>query len=179
MVHLPPQPATAAVKVRTSVKRPGFYWSYAGVVSGRIMWAIAPSLLALVACSAPPTEPPLDIRLYQQWELQPGDRISDYTVLGGLGDIAIALNGNPAYAPFNGRTQLDTRQCVIFSSPDVPAYLFRLCGLTNPKLGTLNQGEAIGRGDRLQFATLRKQPNGTWAMVEPAKAILERTLRKA
>lgn len=135
-------------------------------------------LLPMGCTKAPSPEAPLSIKLYQSWELQPGDTIADRKVLGGLGDISIALNGNQVYAPFDGRVQRDNRQCLIFSSPDVPAYLFRLCGLDEPHVGEVTQGDAIGRGDLLLFAALRKQPNGTWALVEPAKAILERTLKK-
>lgn len=144
-----------------------------------VSYLLAPALLGLGACSKAPAPAPLEVRLYQKWELQPGDEIAGRAVLGGLGDIVIDLEGNTVYAPFTGRTQLDTRHCVIFSSPDVPAYLFRLCGLSQPHLGELKQGEAIGSGKFLYFAALRKQPNGTWAVVEPAKAILERTLTKS
>ena len=136
------------------------------------------SLLPLGCARTPNSEATLDIKLYQSWELQPGDTIGDRQVLGGLGDISIALKGNQVYAPFDGRTQFDKHHCLIFSSADVPAYLFRLCGLDNPQLGEVNQGDAIGKGELLEFAALRKQPNGTWAIVEPAKAILERTLKK-
>jgi hypothetical protein len=118
----------------------------------------------------------VNVRLYQQWELQPGDTIGGRQVLGGLGDISIDLNGGNAYAPFAGTTQLDQRRCVLFSSPQVPAYLLRLCGLPNPNLGELHQGDIIGSGDALEFATLRKQANGTWAIVEPAKSLLEKVL---
>ncbi len=120
----------------------------------------------------------VDIKLYQSWELQPGDQVGGRSVLGGLGDISIALDGNSVYAPFNGQIQFDKRRCLIFSSPEVPAYLFRLCGLNNPRVGNVTQGDVIGSGRLLQFAALRKQPNGTWAIVEPAKAILERTLKQ-
>jgi hypothetical protein len=148
------------------------------VLLSRIGLVLA-TLLLLAACGAPPTpKPSLDIRLYQKWELQPGDTIAGRLVLGGLGDISIKLDGNNVYAPFDGTTQFDNRRCVIFSSPDVPAYLFRLCGLSDPRLGDLKQGDTIGSGDLLQFAALRKQPNGTWAIVEPARGILERTLAK-
>ncbi len=130
-------------------------------------------------CTSPPKgDPPLSIKLYQTWQLQPGDTIGDRSVVGGLGDISVALDGHNVYAPFDGRTQLDKRRCLFFSSPDVPAYLFRLCGLSDPRLGSVSQGDAIGSGQLLQFAALRKQPNGTWAIVEPAKSILERTLKK-
>jgi hypothetical protein len=136
------------------------------------------ALLPVVGCSAPPPEAPIDLKLYQAWELQPGDSVGGRQVSGGLGDITIALEGNPAYAPFDGRAQIDHRRCLIFSSPDVPAYLFRLCGLDNPRLGRVNRGDVLGKGRSLEFATLRKQPNGTWAIVEPTKEILERTLTR-
>jgi hypothetical protein len=151
------------------------------LVSIRVFVGVAGLLLALLPLGCVRTagnDSTLDIKLYQTWELQPGDTIGDRQVLGGLGDISIALKGNDVYAPFDGQTQLDKRRCLIFSSPDVPAYLFRLCGLNNPQAGDVNQGDVIGKGDLLQFAALRKQPNGTWAIVEPAKAILERTLKK-
>jgi hypothetical protein len=123
-------------------------------------------------------EPPLEIQLYQRWELQPGDTLSGYTVLGGLGDITLALNGKPIYAPFDGKTQWDARRCIIFSTPEVPAYLFRLCGLNQPKLGAIAQGDPLGTATILQFAALRKQANNQWAMVEPSKTILQRALTR-
>lgn len=131
----------------------------------------------LAGCNpTPQVAQTVNIRLYQQWELQPGDQIAGRQVLGGLGDISIALNGGNVYAPFAGKTQLDQRRCVLFSSPQVPAYLFRLCGLSDPRLGGVTQGDIIGNGEILEFATLRKQPNGTWAIVEPAKSLLEKIL---
>lgn len=137
------------------------------------------TLLPVGCTKASSPESPLNIKLYQSWELQPGDKVANRTVLGGLGDISIALDGNHVYAPFDGRAQLDDRRCLFFSSPDVPAYLFRLCGLKEPRVGEVSQGDALGKGDLLLFAALRKQPNGTWAIVEPAKTILERMLKKA
>lgn len=152
-----------------------------GIRSASVIKALGVAIVCLEllsGCTPPDTsEPPLDIRLYQAWQLQPGDTIAGYTVVGGLGDISIALNQNAIYAPFDGRVQRDPKTCVFFSTPDVPAYLFRLCGLKNPRLGSIRQGDAIGNGSTLQFATLRKQPNGTWAIVEPSKDILERMLK--
>jgi hypothetical protein len=140
----------------------------------------AAALFLPLGCSRPPAaEPPIELKLYQSWELQPGDSVGGRKVLGGLGDISIALEGNNVYAPFSGKTQPDKQGCLIFSSPDVPAYLLRLCGLENPHLGNVNQGDVLGKGQSLQFAALRKQANGTWAIVEPAKEILERTLNKS
>ena len=136
------------------------------------------SLFLIGGCTSQPSDQqPIDIKLFQKWELQPGDTIAGYKVLGGLGDISIALKGSPAYAPFDGEAQIDKQGCVFFSTAEIPAYKFRLCGLNAPQLGKLRQGDPIGRGDTMQFAALRKQPDGTWAIVEPAKNILERTLK--
>ncbi len=137
------------------------------------------TLLFLISgCTVqPPEQPLIDIQLFQKWELQPGDTIGGYKVLGGLGDISIALKGGSAYAPFDGEAQIDKRGCVFFSTAEIPAYKFRFCGLNAPQLGNLRQGDPIGKGDTMQFAALRKQPDGKWAIVEPAKNILERTLK--
>ncbi|MBW4520437.1 MAG: M23 family metallopeptidase [Scytolyngbya sp. HA4215-MV1] len=136
-------------------------------------------VVLLTGCSSQASNPPIvDIQLYQQWQLQPGDTIAGRSVTGGLGDISIELDGNAVYAPFDGKVDPTKANCVLFSSPDVPGYLFRFCGLTAPKLGDVLQGDPIGTGNHLEFAALRKQSDGRWAMVEPAKSILERTLRK-
>ena len=73
--------------------------------------------------------------------------------------------------------QIGKQGCVFFSTAEIPAYKFRFCGLNAPQLGNLRQGDPIGKGDTMQFAALRKQPDGKWAIVEPAKNILERTLK--
>jgi hypothetical protein len=138
-------------------------------------------LLLNTACSAShSTEMPRAVQIQQAWQLQPGDVIGEHLVVAGLGDISIELKGGSAYAPFDGLVQPlqpDVKTCVVFSSPEVPAYLFRLCGLKNLRLGAVKLGEVVGTGDYLHFATLRKQTDGTWAMVEPARDILGRILR--
>lgn len=116
-------------------------------------------------------------KLYQSWQLKLGDEIAGSTVTGGLGDISIALNGKSVYAPSAGAAYIDKRGCVYFAGTDTPAYLFRLCGLNAPKLGTLKAGDAIAVGETLQFATLLKQADGSWALVEPDKSLLQRTLQ--
>lgn len=141
----------------------------------RWLWAIAIDGL-LTSCNQP-VEEARNVKLFQQWQLQPGDLVAGRRLVGGLGDLSIELNGNPVYAPFEGKVQLTTKgACVVFSSAEVPGYLFRLCGLDRPKTGALRKGEKIGSGAMLQFATLRQQPNDTWAIVEPSKKILEQTL---
>ncbi len=145
--------------------------------------AVAIVQIATVGCSAMPpifpqsaSEPVRTIQIQQSWQLKPGDTIGDYRIAAGLGDISIELKGGKVYAPFEGRVQPNIPDCVIFSSPEVPAYLFRMCGLNQPRLGAVKQGDAIGSGDYLHFATLRKLPEGTWTIVEPSRSILERLL---
>ncbi len=135
-------------------------------------------LLAIASCTPQPVaEQPLDVQLYQSWELQPGDVVAGYPVTGGLGDISIALKGNSIYAPYDGRLQPNKAGCVMFSSTDVPNYLLRLCGVKNPRFGTRKVGEAIGTAEALQFALLNKRSDGQWALVEPSKQILQQMLQ--
>lgn len=137
-------------------------------------------LWAIAGCSV--MAPPVSVRklqIQQSWELQPGDEIAGYRVAGSLGDVSIELNGASVYAPFDGEVQPnEISGCVLYSSPDVPAYLFRFCGVKGPTLGPVQQGDAIARADQLQFAALRRQPDGTWALVEPAQDILQRSLQR-
>lgn len=145
---------------------------------GRRGLGAAITLLSVSCSTAPlvPSEPPRMIQIQQDWQLQPGDSIGEYQITAGLGDISIELDGGKVYAPFDGRVQPNVRNCVLFSSPDVPAYLFRLCGLNQPRFGSVRQGDVIGSGKSLHFATLRKLPEGTWTIVEPSRSMLERVL---
>jgi hypothetical protein len=155
----------------------------------KAMWDMDLSVLnavlatgALLVCVAgctpqPVAEQPLDVQLFQSWELQPGDVVAGYAVTGGLGDISIALKGNSIYAPYEGRLQPNKPGCVLFSSADVPNYLLRLCGMKNPQFGLRKAGEAIGIAEALQFALLNKRADGQWALVEPSKQILQQMLQ--
>ncbi|MEM6520407.1 MAG: hypothetical protein AAF722_13875 [Cyanobacteria bacterium P01_C01_bin.70] len=136
------------------------------------------SLLSLGACGLPQSEvSPRQIPVQQEWQLQPGSEIGGFQVIGSLGDISIDLNGGNIKAPFDGELQpTDSENCVAYTSPEVPAYLFRLCGVTRPRLGAVQAGQVMARSDVLQFAAMRRQPDGTWAIVEPATEILEKTL---
>lgn len=135
-------------------------------------------MFAIAGCTPQPiVEQPLDVPLYQKWELQSGDVVAGYPVKGSLGDISIALNGNKIYAPYDGRLQPNKPGCVVFSSTDVPNYLLRLCGVKQPQFGQRQTGEAIGTADSLQFAVLNKRSDGLWALVEPSKQILQQMLQ--
>ncbi len=104
---------------------------------------------------------PMKIQTYQKWELQRGDRVHNQPVVSALGDLAIETNGKPTYAPMNGEAKRDQTGCVLFSGTELPGYLFRFCGLTTAKVGTLRKGQVMGTADLLVFATFRKQSNGT------------------
>lgn len=143
--------------------------------------AISSSLIGLgvISCGrSPQSVPPRTLEIQQQWQLQPGSQVAGHTISGSLGDVSVTLEGAPVYAPFDGEIQPFNADCLIYSSPDVPAYLFRLCGLNRTQLGEVEQGDVIGRGEYLQFAALRKQPEGQWAMVEPSRTMLEQMLTR-
>ncbi len=120
--------------------------------------------------------PSRQVKIQQTWELEPGQRVGDYRVVGGLGDISIDLQGNKVWAPFAGDVYPLNKNCVLFSSPEVPAYLLRLCGVQQVNFGAVSQGGRIAKSQILHFATLRKQPDGSWAIVEPSREVLERVL---
>ena len=138
-------------------------------------------VLGLGACGLTQAQvPPRQIPVQQSWTLQPGSEVGGFQVMGGLGDISIDVQGGKVRAPFDGQLQpTDSEACVAFTSPEVPAYLFRLCGVTKPRLGDVKAGQMMGRSQVLQFAAMRRQPDGQWAIVEPATDILEKTLGKS
>ena len=128
-------------------------------------------LTLLTACQSGPP-PPRTITIQQTWELQVGNQVGDYRISSGLGDITLELDGVPVWMPFNGTVQSMDEHCIALTSPEVPAYLFRLCGINRPSLGQHRQGHPIGRAQQLVFAAFRKEPDGTWALVEPATDLI-------
>ena len=154
-------------------------WRSFVVLVRSIGWMAMTSVFLASCNQATDADNNIKLQVYQKWQLQAGEAVKGHTVLAGLGDISIALDGKPVYAPFDGRAQKDQRDCLIFSTPDVPAYLFRLCGLSDLRLGDRQQGEPMGSGAMVHFATLRKQPDGTWAIVEPSRPIIEKILSKS
>ncbi|MEM9486862.1 MAG: hypothetical protein AAGA83_24580 [Cyanobacteria bacterium P01_F01_bin.116] len=122
------------------------------------------------------TPAPRVLNLHQSWSLPIGAEIAGYQVSSSLGDISLNLGGDAVRMPFNGTIEPTEMNCVLVSSDDVPAYLFRLCGLSQTKFGPRQQGQAIGRANHLIFAMLRREPDGTWAMVEPSARFIEKLL---
>ncbi|WP_199312033.1 hypothetical protein [Phormidium tenue] len=137
-------------------------------------------LLGLGGCDRLTPTVPRQIVLKQTWEIESGDRVAGQLVTGSLGDISIRLEGARLRAPFTGQVELAAQgfNCIYFSTPEVPAYLFRYCGVSHPHLGPIEAGTVMGRGRYIHFATLRRQPDGSWAMVEPSDRVLERSLNR-
>jgi hypothetical protein len=134
----------------------------------------------LSSCREEAVASPRSIALDQAWELNLGSVVEGFPVVAGLGDVSLQLRGARIKAPFDGEVQLAAEglDCIFFSSPEVPAYLFRFCGIIRPRPGEFEQGQAMGRANYLHFATMRRQPEGTWAIVEPSTNVLERSLER-
>ena len=134
--------------------------------------------LSLLGCS-PSTPTARSLNLHQSWPLSIGTTIAGYPISSGLGDISLDLNGAIVHMPFDGTVEPTEAGCVLVSSADVPAYLFRLCGLNQIKLGSRQKDQPIGRAQHLVFAMLRREPNGTWAIVEPSPKFIEQLVTKS
>lgn len=148
-----------------------------GSVSSKVIGSVVGIAFLLGGCANSGQVSIRTVPIQQNWELQPGKQIAGYRVASGLGDISIEVKGGSVYAPFDGLLQPnDVEGCYVYTSPDVPAYLFRLCGLQRPRLGDVRQGQSMGKAQFLSFATLRRQPDGKWTMVEPASDVLTRIL---
>lgn len=136
--------------------------------------------IGLAGCSTIAPVVPRQIVLKQTWEIESGDRVAGQLVTGSLGDISVQLRGARLRAPFDGQVELAAKgyHCIYFSAAEVPAYLFRYCGVKRPRLGPIHTGAVMGRGRIVHFATLRRQPDGAWALVEPSDRVLERSLNQ-
>ena len=142
----------------------------------RIRQLAGGGLLTLLSACQAGTPPPRSITIQQTWDLQNGNQVGDYRISSGLGDITLELGGAAVHMPFHGKVQSMSEHCIALTSPEVPAYLFHLCGIQNPNLGQQPQGQAIGRAEQLVFATLRKHPDGPWTLIAPATDLMTRFL---
>ncbi|MBF2034507.1 MAG: hypothetical protein IGR92_03265 [Leptolyngbyaceae cyanobacterium T60_A2020_046] len=152
-------------------------WAY-WLRRGLLLSALLGLGSGLSACRESAIANPRHVAIDQTWELEAGDQVAGYRVAASLGDITIQTDGAVVRAPFTGEVEqaASGTDCVFFSSPEVPAYLFRFCGLRQPRLGSVAAGDRVGRAKFLHFATLRRQPEGTWVIVEPSEMVLERSL---
>jgi hypothetical protein len=149
----------------------------ATVLVGSLL-TLEPTIKNILPQSTPPNDHKISVKLYQKWTVQPGDRIAGKNISGGLGDLSIELGGASVRSPFKGEVRRDDQGDLFLSTPTTPGYLFRLRGLEGAKLGNVQAGDRFGHGKMLHFATLKQQSNGTWAVVEPAKKVLEEILKE-
>ncbi|MEM9505430.1 MAG: hypothetical protein AAGA01_15905, partial [Cyanobacteria bacterium P01_E01_bin.43] len=96
----------------------------------------------MTSCRDQAVAAPRSIAIDQAWELNLGSMVEGFRVVAGLGDVSMHLRGAAVRAPFDGEVQLaaDGDDCIFFSYPEVPAYLFRFCGINRPHIGEVNQG---------------------------------------
>jgi hypothetical protein len=130
-----------------------------------------------------------EIELRKTWGIQAGTAIAKHPIVSGLGDISLAFNGK-ALAPVDGWVEgkfvlvsdgnllQGTPDCVIFSSPQIPAYLSKLCGFKQRNLGLVEQGMPIGQTNGYLHITLfsyRKNEDGksVWVYVSPSPQLIE------
>lgn len=123
-------------------------------------------------------------------DIESGEVIAGQRVIGGLGDISLKFNGS-VKAPVTGVVDSEfvlvtednlidsTRDCIIFSSAQMPAYLLKICGLTGRNLGAVDRGSPIGEtGGKLHISLLsfRQVDNQTkkWIYVSPSKTLIEK-----
>ncbi len=118
------------------------------------------------------------LQLYQNWTIKVGDQFGGVPVVGVLGQVTLKLGGKSAVAPFDGISSLSKSGCLRFDALDVPGYAFQFCGLDNPRVGLVNQGDALGSSNFLSMGVLRRQKNGTFAFIEPATTVLDRVVSK-
>ena len=130
-----------------------------------------------------------EIELRNTWGIQAGNEIAKPPIVSGLGDISLAFNGK-ALAPVDGWVEgkfvlvsdgnllPGTPDCVIFSSPQIPSYLSKLCGLKQRNLGQVERGTPIGQTDGHLHVTLfssrkSEEEMPIWVYVSPSSQLLE------
>lgn len=133
------------------------------------------------------------IEIQKVWGIEAGKVIAGQRVIGGLGDISLEFKGI-VKAPLTGYVEGEfvlvteedliegTRDCIIFSSPQMPAYLLKICGLTRRNLGSIDRGSPIGEtGGKLHISLLsfRKVAHQTnkWIYVSPSETLIEQLVR--
>ncbi|WP_017661921.1 hypothetical protein [Baaleninema simplex] len=139
----------------------------------------------------PPTfETPIvsEVTVASDVSIAAGDEIAERRVVAAFGELSLRTSGK-VFAPFdgwaNGQLVFVTdgtlrsmpSDCTVFSSPQIPNYLLRLCGLGRRHLGYRRLGEALGRADGYLHVTLltyRTEESGDlWVYVPPAASLVQ------
>lgn len=130
-----------------------------------------------------------DFSLRQNWSWLSGSTTGSWTVVGGLGTIALSVDG-PVFAPDQGKvleqSALATQgqlsrlpdSCTIFSSLKLPGYVIELCGLSDRQVGAVDAGQIVGHADTLHLGLLRRT-NQQWMYVPPSTDLVQQLLDKS
>ncbi|MGB3559980.1 MAG: hypothetical protein WBA24_15695 [Geitlerinemataceae cyanobacterium] len=135
-----------------------------------------------------------EIELHQTWGIHAGNAIAQHPIVSGLGDISLSFDGK-VVAPVDGWVEgefvlvhdASLRQsspdCVLFSSPQMPAYLSRLCGFKQRNLGLVEQGMPIGQTNGYLHITLfsyrtNEEETPAWFYVSPSPQLIENLVSK-
>jgi len=135
------------------------------------------------------------IELKNTWGVQAGNQIDRYPIVSGLGDISLKLSGE-VLAPFDGYVKgkfvlvtdgnliRNTEDCVLFSSPQIPAYTSKICGLERRYLGRIEQGKPLGKTDgyvHVSLLSLRREGSDRvqWVYVSPSSEFLQRLVNQS
>lgn len=135
------------------------------------------------------SSPIREIELRNTWGMPTGNTIAKHRVISGLGDLSLAFNGK-VLAPVDGWIEgkfvlvshgslmPNPPDCVIFYSPQMPAYLAKLCGFKQRNLGRVAQGMSMGQTNGYLHITVfayRKNEDGTpvWVYVSPSPQLVE------
>jgi hypothetical protein len=137
-----------------------------------------------------------EVKVQQSWGLQIGDAIGTATVVGSLGDVSLSHRGR-VFAPVDGWVEGDfvtivgdellpsEPDCVLFSSPQLPSYLMKACGLVQRYLGAVEAGQPIGRtGGALHVSLLSRRRDqaansdaeAEWVYVSPSPEFLAQAI---
>ena len=112
--------------------------------------------LSAIEKSDRPSQHFKEVEVTRDWEVQVGEKVAGYPIIGSLGDISIHVKGE-VFAPTDGRIEPNfllitensilkhPKNCILFFSPQTPAYLIRLCGLQQYRSGEIAQGRVMGR----------------------------------
>ncbi|NJL20843.1 MAG: hypothetical protein HC895_08565 [Leptolyngbyaceae cyanobacterium SM1_3_5] len=126
----------------------------------------------LAGCSQP-IEPGRSLPIEQRWQLQPGDTIGGHRIAGGLGDISIELNGDPVYAPADGRVQPveSNPLCVVFEARKFRPICFACVEFAIRSLGKCGRERRSAKRTRSSLPPCAVSPmaNGQWSN-PPAKS---------
>jgi len=130
-----------------------------------------------------------EVKVQQSWGVQIGDAIGTASVLGSLGDVSLDHRGR-VFAPVDGWVEgnfvtivgdelLPSQPgCVLFSSPQLPSYLMKTCGLVRRYLGAVKAGDPIGRsGGQVHVSLLSQRQaaaegDAEWVYVSPSPEFL-------